>query len=155
MVGDRPAPFADLGARSAESRRILMLMIWPRLLILAAPLIAAQSLDYEVYRSRVEPIFLKKRPGHARCVACHVDAASAFKLQPLPEDTKKWTEEQSRKNFEVASRLVKPGDPDGSRLLIHPLAHDGGGDVFHAGGRQFANKSDADWKALAAWVGGK
>ncbi len=127
-------------------------MIWGRLLLLLAPLAAAQPLDFEIYRTQVEPIFLKKRPGHARCVACHVDAASAFKLQPLPDDTKKWTEEQSRKNFQAASRLVTPGDPDKSRLLIHPLAHDGGGDVFHAGGRQFADKSDPDWKILAAWV---
>src|SRR4051794_12108215 len=28
----------------------------------------AQSLDFETYRTRVEPVFLKKRAGHARCV---------------------------------------------------------------------------------------
>ncbi|MBZ5604126.1 MAG: hypothetical protein LAO79_17645 [Acidobacteriia bacterium] len=126
-------------------------MLGARLLILIAPVAMAQSLDFEMYKSRVEPIFLKKRPGHARCVACHVDAASAFKLQPLPDD-KHWSEDQSRKNFEVVSRLVKPGDPDASRLLIHPLAHDGGGDIFHAGGRQFATKDDPEWKTIAAWV---
>ena len=41
------------------------------LAILAAGSLAAQSLDFEIYRTRVEPIFIKKRPGHARCVACH------------------------------------------------------------------------------------
>ena len=61
-------------------------MLGARLLILIAPVAMAQSLDFEMYKSRVEPIFLKKRPDHARCVACHVDAASAFKLQPLPDD---------------------------------------------------------------------
>ncbi|SRR5579885_2146426 len=114
-------------------------------LLLLAPLVAAQSLDYETYKSKVEPIFLKKRPGHARCVACHVDAATAFKLQPLPEGARQWTEEQSRKNFEMTSRIV-------NRLLIHPLARDAGGDVFHAGGRQFASKEDPDWKTIAAWA---
>lgn len=125
-----------------------------RLLILIAPLAAAQSLDFEVYKAKVEPIFLKKRPTHARCVACHVDAATAFKLQPLPEGSKTWTEEQSRKNFAVVSNLVVPGKPESSRLLMHPLAPDAGGDKFHGGGRQFSSENDPDWKAIAAWVKG-
>ena len=35
----------------------------------AAP--AASSLDYEFFKTRVQPIFLAKRPGHARCITCH------------------------------------------------------------------------------------
>jgi len=61
---------------------------------------------------------------------------------------------QSRRNFEVVSILVNPGDPDTSRLLLHPLAPEGGGDVFHSGGRQFASKRDPAWRTLAAWVNG-
>jgi hypothetical protein len=128
-------------------------MFWTRLLMFIAPLAAAQSLDFETYKTRVEPIFLKKRPGHARCVACHVDATTAFKLQPLPSGAKAWTEEQSRKNFEMVLNLVTPGDPKSSRLLKHPLAHDAGGDQFHGGGRQFASTDDPDWKTIADWVG--
>jgi hypothetical protein len=114
----------------------------------------AQSLDFEAYRTKVEPIFLKKRPGHARCVVCHEASNSAFRLLPRPEAGKSWTEEQSRKNFESVSRLVKPGDPDKSRLLLHPLAHEAGGDLFHNGGEQFTSKSDPDWKTIADWVRG-
>ena len=66
-----------------------------------------------------------------------------------------WSEEQSRKNFEMASKLVNPGDPDTSRLLMQPLAPEGGGNVFHSGGRQFASKDDPNWKVLADWVNGK
>jgi hypothetical protein len=128
-------------------------MSWARLLMFIAPLAAAQSPDFEAYKTRVEPIFLKKRPGHARCVACHVDATTAFKLQPLPAGANAWTEQQSRKNFEMVLNLVTPGDPNSSRLLIHPLAHDAGGDQFHGGGRQFASKDDPDWKIIADWVG--
>ena len=32
---------------------------------------APASLDYEYFKNDVQPIFLTKRPGHARCVACH------------------------------------------------------------------------------------
>jgi len=129
-------------------------MTWPWLLILATPFAAAQSLNFEIYKSRVEPIFLKKRPGHARCISCHVDANTAFRLQPLPNGAKMWNEEGSRKNFEVAVRLVVAGDPTSSRLLKHPLAFDGGGDQFHSGGRQFASPSDPDYKTIADWISG-
>ena len=52
----------------------------------------------------------------------------------------------------MIAKLVNPGDPDTSRLLLHPLAPEGGGDVFHSGGRQFADKNDPAWKAIAEWV---
>jgi hypothetical protein len=131
-------------------------MIWTRMLILLAPLAAAQSLDFQLYKTKVEPIFLKKRPGHARCVACHVDADTAFKLQPLDEGATAWTEEQSRKNLQMVSRLVVPGDPASSRLLLHTLAPAAGGDKFHGGGRQFASRDDPEWKIIADWIrGGK
>jgi len=115
---------------------------------------AAQSLDFKFYRTQVEPIFLKKRPGHARCVVCHAESTNAFRLQKLPEGSTSWTEEQSRMNFENARNLVKPGDPEASRLLLHPLAQEGGGDLFHSGGRQFLSKNDPEWKTLADWVRG-
>lgn len=116
---------------------------------------AAQTLDFEIFKSQVEPVFLKKRPGHARCVSCHVDAATAFRLQKLPAGAAMWTEDQSRKNFEAAIRLVTPGDPAASRLLKHPLAPAAGGDVFHGGGRQFASRDDPEYKAIADWIRGK
>ena len=113
---------------------------------------AAQSLDFQVYKTTVEPIFLKKRPTHARCVVCHAGATNAFHLEVLAPGATAWTEEQSRKNFETVSRLVKPGDAAASHLLKQPLAHEAGGEEFHSGGRQFATKDDADWKVIAAWV---
>jgi hypothetical protein len=125
------------------------------LAILAAGSLAAQSLDFEIYRTRVEPIFLKKRAGHARCVACHSANNSAFRLQAVPEGATAWTLDQSKQNFESVSRLVKPGDPAASRLLKHPLAQEAGGDEFHSGGQQFKSQSDPDWQTIADWVRGK
>lgn len=120
--------------------------------ILFASLALAQTLDYETYKTTVEPIFLKKRPGHARCVACHSASNNAFRLQPLPEGST-WTDEQSRMNYESVKRLVNSKNPQASMLLKHPLAHEAGGDEFHSGGRQFLSKDDPDWKAIAAWIG--
>jgi hypothetical protein len=132
-------------------------MMLARLAILATiasmtHLATAQSLDYETYKRTVEPIFAKKRPGHARCVACHSASNNAFRLQTLAEGGS-WTEEQSRRNFESVSKLVNAANPQASKLLIHPLAHEAGGDEFHSGGRQFLSRDDPDWKAIAAWIG--
>lgn len=112
----------------------------------------AAGLDFETYRTRVEPVFLKKRSGHARCVICHESNNSAFHLEPLTSGTTAWTESQSRRNFESVSRLVVPGKAAESRLLLHPLAPGAGGDYFHGGGRQFASRDDPEWKAIAAWI---
>src|SRR6202035_4856346 len=114
----------------------------------------APKLDYEFFKSRVEPVLLTKRPDHARCYVCHVESNNAFHLERLSPDARAWTEEQSRRNFETVSQLVNPGDAGPSRLLLHPLAPEGGGDVFHSGGRQFPTKRDPAWRTLAAWVNG-
>ena len=115
---------------------------------------AAPSLDFEFYRNRVEPVFLKKREGHARCAMCHVESNNAFSLEKLSAGATVWSEEQSKKNFLGVSALVTPGNPVVSRLLLHPLAPERGGHVFHSGGRQFASRNDPDWKALARWING-
>src|SRR5271154_7496345 len=86
---------------------------------LVAHLAMGQSLDFETYKKSVEPIFVKKRTGHARCVACHSASNNAFRLQPLAEGST-WTEEQSRRNFESVSKLVNPAKPQASKLLLHP-----------------------------------
>jgi hypothetical protein len=124
------------------------------LLAIATSPLAAQSLDFETYRTRVEPIFSKPREGHARCVVCHSEANHAFSLQAWGPQTTAYTEEQSRRNFQMVSKLVVPGNPDRSLLLLQPLAKEAGGNEFHSGGRQFTSKSDPDWQTIATWVRG-
>ena len=119
---------------------------------MAVPFAAAQSLDFEIYKTKVEPVFLKKREGRARCVVCHSANNNDLRLEALAAGSTTYTEAQSRKNFEVVSKLVRPGDPDKRRLLLHPLAPDAGGDEGHGGGQQFVSKSDPDWQAIADWV---
>jgi hypothetical protein len=112
------------------------------------------TLDYEFFKARVEPIFLKRRPTHARCYACHASNTGPQYLVRLSPGNSTWTEEQSRKIFQNVSRLVDHSDPMNSRLLIHPLSPMAGGDV-HGGGRQFDSKDDPDWQAIAAWASGQ
>ena len=116
----------------------------------------AQALDYEYFKTRVQPIFLEKRAGHTRCVVCHSERTNtAFRLENLAPGASTWTEEQSRRNFEMVSRLVVPGDPQAGLLLTHPLAPEAGGSAYHSGGRQFASRADPLWKTLSQWARGK
>jgi len=111
-------------------------------------------LNFEVFKAKVQPIFLSKRPGHARCYVCHSQGTN-FRLQPLAAGSTTWTEEESRRNFEAVKRLVTPGNPDSSRLLLMPLASEAGGVSFHPGGKWWASKNDSEWQMLASWVRGK
>jgi hypothetical protein len=122
------------------------------ILLATAASTAEVALDYDFYKSRVEPIFLKKRPGHGRCYVCHSEGNNAFRLQKLSPGSSSWSEEQSQRNFPIVAALIVAGDPDKSRLLLQPLAPEAGGLAFHSGGRQFSSKNDPDWKILAQWV---
>lgn len=121
----------------------------------ASPSSAAPTtaLDYEYFKARVQPIFTAKRPGHARCITCH--RTGNPRLIELPEGATTWNEEQSRQNFAAWTRVVAPGDPQASRLLMHPLAKSAGGDVFHGGGKHWETQSDPEFQVLAAWVRGE
>jgi hypothetical protein len=116
---------------------------------------ADTTLDYDYFKAKVQPIFLTKRPTHARCVMCHGGANNMLHLEELPEGQATWTEEQTRKNFETVSKIIQAvDDPLQSKILVHPLAPEAGGDVYHSGGRQFANRNDPNWKTIYAWAKG-
>ena len=113
---------------------------------------AKPSLDYAFFKERVQPIFLNKRPGHARCVTCHTHRSPP--LQPLAPGATGWNDEQSRFNFTVWKQFVVPGNPMKSLLLVHPLAEKAGGDRFHAGGKHWKSQSDPEWQTVADWIRG-
>jgi hypothetical protein len=124
------------------------------------PSASRPSLDYEFFKTRVEPIFLKKRwPDHARCYICHEvshHGGGPLSLERLSPGAASWTEEQSRTNFQIVSKLVSPGNPLASLLLLMPLAPEVGGIAdTHQGGRQFTSQDDPDFKIMAEWVRGQ
>ncbi len=113
----------------------------------------AKNLSFEVYRTQIEPILLKKRPGNVACVTCHGGGASSqLRLQPLLPGAMEWNEEQSRKNFDAIARFVVTNNPLRSRFLRHPLDMAAGGDPFHGGGKHWHSQSDPEWQLLSNWV---
>jgi hypothetical protein len=124
--------------------------------VLAAPSTAgAQALDYDFFKTKIQPIFLKKREGHTRCIVCHAGANNAMRLTPLAAGTTNFTEEQTKTNYETLSRIVVPGKPMESHFLLHPLQPEFGGGMYHSGGRQFISTDDVDWQNMRDWVNGK
>ena len=136
-----------------------LVAIWPLMVGLLgqqpAPSSAGPaSLNYEFFKTKVEPIFLAKRPGHTRCVVCHTINNAPFHLVPLSPGSTTWNEQQSRQNFELVQRVAAPGYLE-SPLLKHPLDEQAGGDHHHGGGQQFASQQDPEWLTLKAFVLGE
>jgi YVTN family beta-propeller protein len=158
-AGGDPAHSGGKFWQSQSDPEWQMIAEWVRHAVASAPSSAMQSgapandvLDFQRFKTDVQPIFLKQRPGHARCYGCHILSNRPFHLATLSPGLANWTEEQSHENFQSVSQLVVPGKPESSRLLMHPLAPEAGGDAFHSGGRQFASCEDPDWIAMSEWV---
>jgi hypothetical protein len=124
-------------------------LAWPA----RQPVSAQASLDYDYFKARVQPIFLTKRPGHARCISCHA-SGTPLRLQPLTPGSTTWSEEDSRKNFQTIQRVAFAGNAR-SRLLVHPLEETAGGDFYHSGGKHWTSQADPEWQTLRNWVMGQ
>src|SRR5215217_2440761 len=114
----------------------------------AAPLPPAAkgaTLDYEFFKTRVQPVFLTKREGHGRCYVCHSNNNARFHVVTLSPGATTWNEEQSRQNFQLIQRVAVPGSVD-SPIVKHPLDEKAGGDPHHGGGQQFQSQSDPAWQ---------
>jgi hypothetical protein len=111
-------------------------------------------LDFEFFKTKVQPIFLAKREGHTRCVSCH-SKGTPMRLEALSPGAATWTEEQSRRNYQVVRTKVVPNNLLSSRLLMQPLASEGGGTFYHSGGKHWNSFLDPEWQTLANWVCGR
>ena len=111
------------------------------------------ALDYDFFKTKVQPIFLTKRPGHARCIACH-GQGTPLRFQPLSPGSTTWNEDESRKNFEAIRRVAIAGNLQ-SKLLVHPLDEKAGGDFYHSGGKHWTSQNDPEWQTLKAFVVGQ
>tara|TARA_A100000164_G_scaffold134324_1_gene119166 strand:+ start:84 stop:995 length:912 start_codon:yes stop_codon:yes gene_type:complete len=107
------------------------------------------DVDFEFFRSCVQPIFVNPIDNAMPCTECH---SGVFAIPP-PVNAY-WTEEQSRIAFEELIYLIDPGRPDSSRFLHKPLHPNAGGDLMHNGGRRWYSKDDPERQALASWIRG-
>jgi len=123
-------------------------------LLAQQPAGSSSSLDFEYFKTKVQPILLAKREGHARCVSCHT-TGTPMRFQPLSPGAATWSDEESRKNFDVIRARVVAGNPLKSKLLTHPLAEQAGGDVTHDGGKHWMSQDDPEWQTLSSWVRGQ
>ena len=122
--------------------------------------VATQQVPFDYYRVNIEPLFLRPRGypgstrGQAACVMCHVWQTSVrFSLEE-PTETPNggaWTEEQSRRNYEVVTQLVNASDPESSRFLLKPLAQSAGG-LSHTGGNHWASTEDPEYQVILDWI---
>jgi YVTN family beta-propeller protein len=115
---------------------------------------AEPTLDFEFFRSCVQPVFAVPREGQIRCSNCH--AAGLLGFAPPPTDGRaSWNDMEAKRAFQLISRVIVPGDPDQSRFLLKPLHPDGGGSYAHNGVRRWQSRSDPEYQMLAEWIRGK
>ncbi len=125
----------------------------------ASHLIASREtppkLDYEFFKSRVEPVFLTKRPDHARCYACHVESNNAFHLREAftrgarldrraiaPQLRNAIDTREPRRSRYQPAAASPAWRPKAAAMCITPA--DGSS----------PSKRDPAWRTLAAWVNG-
>ena len=116
---------------------------------------APSAADVEVYRTTIEPLFMRGRggtePGYASCVMCHTwQTRLRFSLE-TPATPAGWTPEQSRRNFDVVTKLVNTANVEASRLLQKPLATSAGG-LGHTGGTFWRSKDDPEYQTVMKWI---
>lgn len=111
--------------------------------------------DVESYRNSVERVFLTDRggttSGYAACVMCHTWQTSVRFSLETPATDAGWTVEQSRRNFDVVTKLVNTASPAISRLLLKPLATTAGG-MGHTGGSYWTSRTDPEYLAVLSWI---
>src|SRR5437899_12179385 len=95
---------------------------------------ATTRLDFEFFKTKVQPIFLAKREGHARCIACH-SKGTPMRLQALSPGDTTWDEEQSRKNFQVVVHRVMFRKLTQNRLIMHPIEAEACSELSHYVGK--------------------
>src|SRR5207245_8998516 len=90
-------------------------------LLAQQPVSSSSSLDFEYFKTKVQPILLAKREGHARCVSCHT-TGTPMRFQPIAPGAAMWNEEESRKNFEVIRARDGAGNREKTQLLTQLVA---------------------------------
>jgi hypothetical protein len=111
--------------------------------------------DIDRYRNSVERVLMTDRggttPGVAACVMCHTWQTRVRFTLETPASDAGWTIDQSRKNFDVVTKLINTAAPATSRLLLKPLDPSAGG-MGHTGGSFWKSRTDPEYLAILSWI---
>jgi hypothetical protein len=102
---------------------------------------------------------MKRASFYVAAVAC-LSVAATWSVRPAASQAAASSTAPPSLNYEYfkakvepifLAKVVVPGF-EGSKLVVHPLAEEAGGDPHHGGGQQFASKDDPEWLALKAFA---
>jgi len=140
----------------APSQTGVALLFLPRAWPFPAPSLRRNRAETRLrfFKSRVRPFrFRVKRPDHARLlrpVMSRATTHSACKAFTPGSDA--WTEEQSRRNFEVVSILSTTPRSRYSPADAHPLGPEGAAMCFSLRRAAVPVERESAWRTLAAWL---
>jgi hypothetical protein len=100
-------------------------------------------LDRSYFATYVEPVLQARGCSN---LACHGGQGAGMLMLSGGRDVDA--------DFTNTSPHTRPWDPPSSPLLLEPLAETAGGTV-HGGGAIFADRSDADYRAMLGWIAGE
>ena len=90
--------------------------------------------------------------GMAACVMCHTWQTKPMRFSlETPATDAGWTVEQSRRNFDIVTKLVNTANPETSRLLLKPLARRRAVSDIRAA-RTGRRANDPEYQALLKWI---
>ena len=144
-----------------RTRLVIVGAAWVAILAGAATMSAREqagfpaAADIDRYRNTVERVFMTDRggttSGMAACVMCHTWQTSVRFTLETPATDAGWTADQSRKNFDVVTKLINTAAPATSRLLLKPLDPAAGG-MGHTGGSFWKSRTDPEYVAILNWI---
>ena len=113
---------------------------------------ARPSLDYEFFKTKVQPIFSTSAPGTpgaSRVIGRHAAAPAGARPGRHDVDRGRVAQELRRRPAEVVPGSVKKQAAHASARGI------GGRRLLHNGGKHFSSQNDPEWQTLKAWVMGQ
>jgi len=76
---------------AAACSAAVLVLLWAMPAPLAQDAGSKAALDYDFFKNNVQPIFLAKREGHARCVSCHIEG-TPMRLQEMSPGATTWND---------------------------------------------------------------
>jgi hypothetical protein len=100
---------------------------------------------YEMWKAEIQPLVAE------RCSECHM--GERFNTASLIRAGEEFTEEETRRNYQVFIDMISADNPRHSRLLAKILPESEPEAIFHGGDIEPIAKSDPFYEKLYEWIG--